>query len=120
MARKSEFGRGCVYCLGLFLAHKERGWRMRDELKKLKIQCVNSWFNGSSDHLYDLEIPENLPERIKKRLARFQDKCLRLGHGFNIVGTEKDFCWAIQEAKYLLRMIDKYVCKVDVIKGSWE
>ena len=79
-----------------------------------------TWFNGSSDHLYELEIPDGLEDELKERLKSFQDKCLGFGHGFEKPSpTEEDVKWAIKEAKELLMEIDKTL-KVEVIKGSYE
>ena len=99
----SEFGKGLTYCLGLFLAHAER----KIEIIKEK---ADSWFNMASDHLYELQIPEELPIKLKKRLARLKGKSIHWGHGFDSQDqpTENDVIWAIDEAKDLLRLIDKF------------
>jgi len=121
---RSEFGRGLTYCLGLFLAHAERyGEKLHDEKFRVEFErfrLAELWFNGASDHLYELEIPEALPKSLQKRLKRFQDKVLNWGHGFpKKKATEKDMIWSIQEAKNLLRLIDK-AYGVETKKGDWE
>lgn len=129
---KSEFGRGLSYCLGLFLCHSERSFsgdtkyeeEMDERSKKYgKVEdysySTEMWFNGASDHLYDLEIPEDLSKSLKSRLKRFQEKVLHWGHGFGNDATKKDKHWAIQEAKDLLRLIDK-AHGIKVEKGQWE
>ncbi len=119
--KESEFGKGLTYCLGLFLSHADRDWELR-ELNKIN---ATSWFNAASDHLYELQIPSKLPRAITKRLRVLKEKCLSWGHGFGInknpygVADNKSVEWAIQEAKSLLREIDKYF-KIKVIKGIWE
>jgi len=98
----SEFGKGLTYCLGLFLAHAERMNNARylySEESKYSI-----WFSGASDHLYELQIPESIPNCLQKRLKKFKDKCLSL----RLQATKENFEWAIQEAKNLLMMIDKF------------
>jgi hypothetical protein len=123
MAKKqtSEFGTGLTYCLGLFLCHAERltsGSRVT-----ITDRDAEMWFNGASDHLYELQIPDVLPTRLKNRLHKLRDLALEWGHGFGLAGgvcaTYKDVAWAIQEAKDLLRAIDKHY-GITTIKGSWE
>ena len=127
----SEFGKGCTYCLGLFLAHAERTMGMTlkqlDEMDERNEDKENPnyslatslWFNGASDHLYELEIPEQFPVALKKRLAKFKHKVLMWGHGFTNTETKEDKKWSIQEAKDILRLIDKQL-GVKTMKGQWE
>lgn len=119
----SDFGKGCCYCLGLFLAHQEKHL-FGEESKMSEFMTKEQWslwFNASSDHFYDLQIPEILPVSVKKRLRKLQDKALIWGHGFREKGkaTKEDYIWAIQEAKDLLRLIDKKL-GVKTQKGQWE
>lgn len=100
---KSDFGSGCAYCLGLFVAH---------EFKRINIDNkfeVSLWFNGAADHLFDLVIPNEFNDKIKERLAKFQEKCLgwRLPLETKEFPNVKDYNWAINEAKELLRLIDE-------------
>jgi hypothetical protein len=112
---ESEFGKGLTYCLGLFLCHSERTYG-NDICDKPDI-----WFNASSDHLYELEIPDFLPEDLKKRLIILRDKSLHWGHGFDKedIASKENKTWAINEAKELLRLIDDFF-KINTIRGSWE
>ena len=106
----SEFGKGLTYCLGLFLAHAER---------KKYLDDYGVWFNGSADHLYEID-PSTLPSRLKGRVNKFQNKCLEWRLSFATQKpTKDDFEWAIQEAKDLLRLIDKNF-GVKTKKGEWE
>lgn len=125
---ESEFGKGLCYNLGLFLAHAEKDNILRERALKKGLKGMEGigdtiygmWFNGSSDHLYELEIPKNIPKEIQDRLKEFQDKCLDFGHGLKMDNAKKeDVIWAIQEAKDLLRLIDK-AHGIEVIKGDWE
>jgi len=106
----SEFGKGLTYCIGLFLAHAERAIFQDD---------YGMWFNGASDHLYELD-PSTLPKRLENRVNRFKDKCIewRLMWGDD-KPTKENFEWSIQEAKDLLRAIDKNN-GVKTKKGGWE
>lgn len=125
----SEFGQGLCYCLALFLCHSERDFIVNDGFAKTKaekecLEIINRtslWFYGAADHLFDLEIPENLPTSLKRRLKKFKGKvlCWRLPMGIQIESTKEDKYWAIQEAKDLIRLIDKHY-GVKTQKGQWE
>ena len=109
----SKFGKGLTYCLGLFLAHAEREWSIKDSYQ------WEMWFNAAADHLYELQTPTELPKNIRLRLKKLQDKSLhwRLAMGKD-VATEKDKLWAIEEAKNILFAIDKFY-KISVEKADW-
>lgn len=114
----SEFGKGLTYCLGLFLAH-EAMWRQEAESKVPG--WPHYWFNGASDHLYELEVPESFPPAIKERLCALREKTIAWGHGVGErnSATEQDVSWSLKEAKSLLRAIDQFH-GVDVVEGGWE
>lgn len=98
----SEFGKGTVYCLGLFLAHAGSFLFCKQDINS------STWFNGASDHLYDLVIPEDFPSELKQRLKILQDKSLAWGHGYpHVSSTLEDVQWAVDEAKDILLEIDK-------------
>lgn len=117
---ESDYGKGLTYCLGLFLAHAEQ-FRL-DQYQKETEDTVDiralTWFNASSDHLYELVIPKTLPLNLQLRLEYLKKKCIWWGHGFGSEGeanhdenkqaTKESVRWAIDEAKELLRLIDKY------------
>lgn len=120
---ESEFGKGLTYCLGLFLCHSERYSRDNQVKEILGHGFGESWFNAASDHLYELSIPDFLPEDLRRRLGELKDKSLSWGHGFQMDGkpraTEADVNWAIEEAKELLRMIDEHF-GVATVEASWK
>ena len=103
---KSDFGKGFSYCIGLFLMHSERK----------EYEGFHLWFNGASDHLYDLEIPDCFSGVMKKRIETWQAKCLdwRLNK-YN----PADKKWAIDEARSFLMKYDK-LNGVKAIKGTRE
>lgn len=116
----SEFGKGCAYCLGLFLAHSERDYYLPTDKKGGILNRPGLWFYGAADHLFDLQIPASFPYALKKRLDKFQSKVLHLRLPMDgKEATDEDRKWAINEAKELLRLIDKQI-GVKVIKGDWE
>ena len=122
MAEESEFGKGLTYCLGLFLAHAERYYM--EDLKKENTGFAGkylTWFNGSSDHLYDIQTDSIKDKKLKKRIVVFKDKCLNWGHGFPKEGvTKENMIWAVQEAKDILRLIDEKCLGVKTVKGQNE
>ncbi len=114
---RSEFGRGLVYCLGLFLAHQFQWGETREILKE---NWAQSWFNGASDHLYELQYDKAPTQQLKDRLKTLREKGLNWGHGFKeVLPTEKDMDWAISEAKDILLEIDKFY-SVPAEKGDWD
>jgi hypothetical protein len=127
--RESEFGKGLTYCIGMFLAHEWDYHRMVDrEIKREQkghspvVSAPVMWFNGASDHLYDLVVPGQFPDRLKRRLSKFRSFCIDKGHGFGMdykTVKPKDVEWALQEARDLLRAIDNQL-GVSTIKGEWE
>jgi len=104
----SEFGKGFTYCIGLFLMHAER------EIPKTIPDDL--WFNGAADHVYDLEIPDNLTEEFKDKIINWQRSCLSWRMK---PYTKKDKEWAIDTAKEILRQWDE-MCGISCCKGEWE
>jgi hypothetical protein len=105
----SEFGKGLIYPLGLFLAHAEReGYR---------------WFAGSVDHLCEIQTDNIKDEKIKERVDAFVKKCHELWRkeftGGCYHSLEKDKKDVIQEAKNILLELDKYYGN-DAEKGGYE
>jgi hypothetical protein len=112
----SEFGKGLTYCLALFLCHSERDYGKEFEKLNEKdehlynVLMIDTWFNGAGDHLFDLQIPKDLPKELKKRLEDFQHKILiwRLPMKKDEKPTLEDKKRAINEAKELIRLIDEF------------
>jgi len=119
--KKSEFGKGFVYCLGLFLCHTMQNHYLSEERKK-DDTYIEMWFYGAADHFYEIEIPEQLPQKMKIRLINFVDKVIawRLPIGRVNVPTKEDKEWAINEAKDILLEVDKKYFIKDAIKGDYE
>jgi len=113
-----------VYCIGLFLAHAERYGAFFMEAKSNQYPMVlmyQSWFNASSDHLYDLQTRRITNKKLRERVEKWKEKCLDLGHGQGLMDgskvTEEDMVWAITEAKDILAEIDEKMLGVKVLKG---
>jgi len=126
---KSEFGRGFIYNLILFSKH----WGMHfDDLKTYKEMRIKNpdlfdekkafrmWFNGASDHLYELEIPKKYEGTKIGRLAKWiQDKGLYWGHEFEKEPTRKDFNMMFEKIEKLARLIDNEL-GVETKEAEWE
>ncbi len=121
MIMKSEFGKGLTYCLALFLKHAERDIFVKN-FEVLNKMHYTLWFYGASDHFYGLEIPKTLPKNIQNRLYDLKAKVMYWGgrtQFHNLKVTKKEFDWAINEALFLLRAIDRHY-GVNAGKGQWE
>ncbi len=107
----SEFGKGFTYCIGLFLMHADR---YNNEATRAAL-----WFNGASDHLFELQIPEHF--ELKDACEAWKQEVLDLGHGRGLSGpvAESEIEWALDKAKGFLMAWDKQ-CGVATEKGSWE
>lgn len=133
---ESEFGRGLVYCLGLFLAHADRLDYLIDKYSEYsapetakamgvpdpKVLALQMWIDGASDHLKELMYEEAPTDELVQRCKDLRDKCFKMrGAGFTTKGTitEEEARTAIQEAKDILRLIDRAYL-IDAVKGSWE
>jgi hypothetical protein len=105
----SEFGKGFVYCIGLFLCHAERD-------KKFFGKDYSLWFNSAADHLFELIIPENISDEFKLKIKNWQNKCLefRLNEA-----SKEDFLSAIKTAKEILFEYDLFLGNCAVV-GDWE
>ena len=113
----SEFGKGCTYCLALFIGHQ---YQFQEERLK-KLMVADGWFNAASDHLYGLQVTGRSGE-IDKRLMKLRKKCLSWDHGFGLDGVERptdaDVEWSLAEAKELLLLIDETILGVEVDGGD--
>jgi hypothetical protein len=107
----SEFGKGFTYCIGLFLMHAER-----DFYKVNGIEDYSSWFNGAGDHLFELQIPKNIPEIFKEKIQEWRKEVLKFRCN---PASKLDFEKSINTAKEILIEYDKF-CDIDVCKGTWE
>jgi len=108
--KTSEFGKGFVYNLILFAKHWWYLEYMTEIYKKVGLEnvCVRNWFNGASDHFYELEIPKQWRGKKIGRLAKqLQDDALEWGHGFKIKPTKEDFDKTFKKLEELARLIDK-------------
>ena len=118
----SEYGRGCTYCLALFIEHQNRvmDYKKSEEMHKLYYSNAYLWFDGAGDHIKELEIPNNLNKELTNRIKIFKDKVLNWRYEGAFDCDWDDVEWALREAKDLLIEIDKQVLKLNACEGDWE
>lgn len=87
----------------------------RDKTYYEKFDDYSLWFNGAADHLFELQIPKNHPDKIE--IEQWQERCLflRLNHA-----TKKDFHEAIDKAKSFLIKTDDSFIKIETEKAEYE
>lgn len=116
----SDFGKGFIYNLILFSMHWWRWEKEKEYYKDNEEQGLEFWFNGASDHFYELDIPEQFKNtKIGKLAQKIKDNGLYFGHGFQKKPTQKDFDNIFEDIKKLSILIDKEL-GIDDIKGTWE
>jgi hypothetical protein len=97
MSEESEFGKGLIICLVKFAEHQ---WRFQERLARNKSMnnplfdesdAVEMFFNGASDHLYEIEVPKDwLGTDIDIKVKELQSLGLEIGHGFTGKKWTKD------------------------------
>ena len=123
---ESEFGKGCVYCIGLFLSHAERCAVMNMESRAassafMKEETPLLFFNGASDHLYDLDVSTLKDTQLADEIQEWKTKCIGWGHGFGKPKpTNEDVVWSISKAKEFLFRIDKTELGIVPVKARWD
>ena len=126
---KSDFGKGFIYNLILWTKHINFDEKLSErwqEVNKIigKNDGYSCWFNGASDHLFDLEIPKKWQRnKIGKLAKQLQDLALEIGHGNRMMDTSekvvKDHRKVIELTKELAFEIDKKL-GVEPIKANYE
>lgn len=126
--KKSEFGAGFAYSLGLFLGHEAQIEKFLINEKMIKeknpeykgVSPYALWMYGAADHLFELD-PGRLPLALATRANKFKSRCLKLRMVMSVdcEATKKDYEWAIKEAKELLMEVDRKL-GIEPIKGDYE
>jgi len=82
---ESEFGKGLVTCLVKFAGHFDKYIIMKEKYRILKMDEKEvgwMWFNGASDHLYEIEVPKGKDwDKIRKKINYLKSEGLSWGHG---------------------------------------
>lgn len=111
----SEFGRGFTYCLAMFLAHqhlfRDKNGTALDEFHGM------IWFSGASDHLYELEIPDQFI--LKKECEEWRERCLYFRNALRNDVKEEDVTWALDKCREFLMAWDKQ-CGVNIEKADYQ
>lgn len=125
--QESEFGAGLIYPIGLFLMHAERK-TISDAAISKKIYGDNwenkewsMWWYCAADHLFELEIPDFLPESLQQKIRGLQSVAMtyRLPMDGDKPDNKEKAHEAMKMAKEILFEADKLI-GVKPIKGSWE
>jgi hypothetical protein len=121
----SEFGKGFVYHLILFAKH----WMVMDEIRKRYKEeghpndFYGLWFNGSSDHLYETEVPKIFTgTKIEKMTRELQDLALEIGHGSRMMdnsATREDFNKVFELTEEIALEVDKFF-KVEPVEADYK
>jgi hypothetical protein len=82
----SDFGQGFFYCLSLFYMHRENVFPG---------MIIDLRLDGAKDHLYDLQVPDNIKEPLRAQILLFQINVIEISKhnllGFSFEETEKIF-----------------------------
>ena len=134
MKKTSDFGKGFIYNLILFSKHCEDVHSRLSYYEKVRKrntehsslfseeEAIAMWFNASSDHFYELEIPTQWKRKKIGRIAKWlQEKALSFGHSYlddRKKPTLKDFNEIFDKLEELALLIDKEL-GVKPIKTIW-
>jgi hypothetical protein len=127
---KSEFGKGFLYCIGLFLKHSERYSTFKQELDKANKElgrlgkgsyAVQLWFYGARDHLHEMKIPNDILNHLElsKLVAQFRGFVLIKGATLNEDVSEADIELSISMAEKILRIIDRDFFKIETKEAEF-
>ena len=115
---ESEFGKGLVICLVKFAEHRRQWYeqkKLNEDMRKKypglfsESDAVEMHFNGASDHLYEIEVPEKWKEsELGRKVKELQDFGLEIGHGFTEKNwTEDDVTKAYTLCQEIALLIDE-------------
>ncbi len=164
--KKSEFGRGFIYCLTMFAIHFEnsqaknirnrhflmtkenrteyltdsppinKDYGFNEDVKwwyekivpiygsweKALSSDIETWANGASDHLYEIETPKKWRgTEIERKVLELQDFGLEIGHGFTgKTYTIDDFNKLKKLVSEITKLVDEKlgVEQIDAIYGE--
>lgn len=119
MEKLTKFGKGFIYNLILFAKHFEKSM---SNYSSDKGKDYNLWFNGASDHLIELEIPERwIDTEIGKKAKELKNLALEIGHGTRMLEKigKSEFDKVVELTKEIAFLIDKEL-GVEPIRGQFE
>jgi uncharacterized protein YaaR (DUF327 family) len=100
-----EFNNGFVTALALFYAHLYQQYSERFKGEWVLIIC------GATDHLIDMEVPNNIPQELKERVEKFKEKAL--SHRYD--ANEEIAMELFNECLEILKEIDEKMFGLSVI-----
>jgi len=103
---KHEFNTGFVSALAKFLAH---------QMERFPSECDHRIY-GATDHLFDIEIPKNLPEDLRNDIIRFVNNAMRK-RLLTLKAEEADELF--DEADNLLQRIDREIFKLEHVCSNY-
>lgn len=111
---QADFGRGFTLCILKFLEHTHQHDDMLGMPSIGPISNVQLWFNGSSDHFYELQIPPGWEtkateeSKIASGIRKIATEALVIGHGFKGVRYDMtDYDKAVHGCVKVLVELDK-------------
>jgi len=103
MKEEIDFNNGFVTALSLFYAHRN----FSSHILKLEGKGVvhDMRLCAATDHLYEIDFPNNISKSLKEKIMKFRDKCfsMRLKTFTDTVETEGLF----EECLAIIKLIDK-------------
>lgn len=103
-----EFNNGFVTALALFYGHREQFRREAKDVPRLAMHDLRIY--GASDHLYDIEYPQNLSPELKREIEQFVKDVF--SHRLTIFPVEEGDK-LFDKCLELLKKIDKECFKVE-------
>lgn len=109
-SEKVEFNNGFITALALFYGHNDPSMREQSVLGR-------SWdyrLSGARDHLYDIEVPENLDEELKERVHAFREKVFSIHDKYSLHPPSEEVNAVFKECVDILKMVDEKVFGLNV------
>lgn len=115
----SEFGKGLVTCLVKFAEHSGRWLEFRDSMVK-ESMAVTMHFNGASDHLYEIEVPDKYKgTAIETKVDKLKHDALRIGHGFTGETWTQEDVFRLHDLAIEIAMLIDTDFGLEPDKGQW-
>jgi hypothetical protein len=133
MSEQSEFGKGFLLCLVKFAGHfmydmysgeskeqKNKSLEIWGGEKRLESSRVETWANGASDHLYEIEAPAGKEwDGIRYLVKELKDYGLKVGHGFTGNIWTKEDMGRLMDLTYEIAIETDKILGVKSEIGKW-
>jgi len=110
IGESSEFGRGLVYCLGLFIAHQGM---FKDDSQFKEAY----WYNAATDHLAEIETSPIKDDSLRTEIDVWVGEMFKKRYKYN--HNTAEIAEDVTKAKEFLCRIDRSVCGVDSALAEW-